>query len=230
LNQIFPTKAIDRIDPIAFDLDTGSALTRNFMCKPTLAYTIGDSRYLNITDRCTLRCGFCPKHCAGPRVQAFDLTLAQRPSVNEVIRAIGNVADYRECVFCGFGEPTLRLKALIEIATHIKANAGSVRVNSDGLANLVHKRNVLPELAGCVDALSVSMNTHTEALYERHCRPAVAGSYPAMLEFLRQAPRHIAAVSASAIDGLDGVDIEACRALAEQRGVHFKRRVLDVVG
>jgi len=70
----------------------------------------------------------------------------------------------------------------------------------------------------------------TETLYEQHCRPAIPGSYLAMLDFLPEAPRYIRDVSASAIDGLDGVDIDACRRLAEQRGARFKRSVLDVVG
>ncbi len=200
------------------------------MQKPVLAYTIGDKRYLNITDRCTLHCTFCPKYCRSPQVHAFDLSLPRRPEVGEIIDALGDPGDYREVVFCGFGEPTLRLKPLLEIATHIKNHNGRVRVNTDGLANLVHKHNVLPELASCVDALSVSMNADTETLYQQHCQPAMAGSYKAMLDFLRLAPVYINEVTATAIDGLDGVNIEACRQLASQRNVTFRRRVLDVVG
>ncbi|TCK19127.1 TatD family-associated radical SAM protein [Thiogranum longum] len=200
------------------------------MQTPVLAYTIGDKRYLNITDRCTLRCTFCPKYCTLPRVHEFDLSLAQRPETDDVINALGNPADYREVVFCGFGEPTLRLGPLLEIATHIKLHRGRVRVNTDGLANLVHKRNVLPELVGKIDALSVSMNTQNETLYQQHCQPALAGSFQAMLDFLELAPDYIESVTATAIDGLEGVNIEACRELATQRKVAFRKRVLDIVG
>lgn len=200
------------------------------MQKPILAYTIGDKRYLNITDRCTLHCTFCPKFCSIPQVHEIDLSLPQRPEVGEIVDALGDPADYREVVFCGFGEPTLRLKPLLEIATHIKNRNGRVRINTDGLANLVHKHNVLPELATCIDALSVSMNADTETLYQQHCQPALAGSYKAMLDFLQLAPDYINKVTATAIDGLDGVNIDACRQLAEQRKVAFRRRVLDVVG
>jgi len=200
------------------------------MQKPILAYTIGDKRYLNITDRCTLRCTFCPKHRASPQVHAFDLSLPQRPEVEDVIEALGNPEDYREIVFCGFGEPTLRLKPLLEIADYVRQHGGRVRLNTDGLANLVHKRNVLPELSGRIDALSVSMNAQNESTYQRHCQPALRGSYAAMLDFLQRAPDYIDDVTATAIDGLDGVDIDACKRLAEQRNVAFRRRVLDVVG
>jgi len=196
----------------------------------TISYTIGDRLYLNITDRCTLQCAFCPKHNGSNRVHDYDLTLDHRPSIEEIIASIDDPANYREVVFCGYGEPTLRLKVLLATARHIKADGGRVRINTDGLANLFHKRNVLPEMAPWVDALSVSMNVQHPALYARHCRPALPGSFEAMLDFLAEAPRHIADVTATAIDGLEDVDIDACRALAEQRGAKFRRRELDVVG
>jgi len=200
------------------------------MAAQTISYTIGDSLYMNITDRCTLECAFCPKHNGSNRVHDYDLTLDHRPSQDEIIQSLGNPADYRQVVFCGFGEPTLRLKVLLETARHIKRLGGRVRVNTDGLANLVHKRNVLPELATCVDALSVSLNAQNESVYQRHCLPALPGSYDAMLDFLATAPRYIGEVSATAIEGLDGVDIAACEALAKRHGVSFRRRELGRVG
>lgn len=195
-----------------------------------LSYVIGDSLYLNITDRCTLECAFCPKTQGILQVHDYDLTLDHRPSSQEIIEAIDDPAAYREIVFCGYGEPTLRLKVLLEVARHIKAHGGRVRVNTDGLANLANKRNVLPEMAECVDALSISLNAQNAQVYDRHCQPALAGSFDNMLEFVGEAPKYIKDVTATAIDGLEGVDIEACRALAEARGVKFRRRVLDVVG
>jgi TatD family-associated radical SAM protein len=200
------------------------------MTAQTISYTIGDRLYLNITDRCTLRCAFCPKHQGSHRVHEYDLSLDHRPSQAEIIAAIDHPEAYREVVFCGFGEPTLRLKVLLETARHIRRHGGRVRVNTDGLANLVHKRDVLPELGSCVDALSVSLNAQDAATYARHCRPALPGSYAAVLDFLERAPRWVAEVTATAIDGLPGVDIAACERLARERGVAFRRRVLDLVG
>ncbi|MCG6967803.1 MAG: TatD family nuclease-associated radical SAM protein [Chromatiaceae bacterium] len=196
----------------------------------TISYAIGDRLYLNITDRCTLQCAFCPKHNGSHRVHDYDLTLDHRPDVAEIIAALGDPTAYREVVFCGFGEPTLRLNVLLETAGHIRQAGGRVRINTDGLANLVHRRNVLPELATCVDALSVSMNAQDEQVYAQHCLPALPGSFEAMLDFLTLAPRYIADVSATAIAGLEGVDIAACEAIATRLGVKFRRRELDVVG
>ncbi|GAB6043244.1 TatD family nuclease-associated radical SAM protein [Endothiovibrio diazotrophicus] len=197
----------------------------------TIAYVIRDSLYLNITDRCTLACAFCPKTQGIKVVHDFDLTLDHRPEVAEIIAAIGDPARYRQVVFCGFGEPTLRLKVLLEVTRWIKARGGRVRINTDGLGSLANKRNILPELhdAG-VDALSVSLNGQDAAVYDRHCVPALAGSFQAVLDFLREAPSYIEEVTATAIDGLEGVDIAACERLATDLGVHFRARHLDVVG
>ena len=196
-----------------------------------IAYPIRNSLYLNITDRCTLECRFCPKHTEqGPVVHDFDLTLDHRPEIEEIINAIGNPGDYDEIVFCGFGEPTLRFKVLLDVAGWIKKHGGSVRVNTDGLASLVNKRDVLPEMQGLVDSLSVSMNAQNPVIYAQHCQPALPGSWEAMLDFLQKAPKYVPQVTATAIDGLEGVDIEACETLAKQRGVDFRRRELDTVG
>ena len=195
-----------------------------------ISYVIGDRLYLSITDRCTLECAFCPKTQGNCVVHEYDLSMDHRPDAKEIIAAIGDPKKYAEVVFCGYGEPTLRLKVLLQVARWIKEHGGRVRVNTDGLANLVHKHDVLPDMQGLVDALSVSMNAQDEALYERHCQPNLPGSFQAMLDFLRAAPRYVPQVTATAIDGLEGVDIAACRRLAEQQGVAFKTRHLDKVG
>jgi len=199
----------------------------------TIAYVIHDSLYLNITDKCTLRCRFCPKHNGSHRVHQYDLSLNHKPSLQDVTEAIdakGDVTQFKEVVFCGYGEPTLRLKELLALARHIKEKGAKVRLNTDGLANRVHKRNILPELANYVDAVSVSMNAQNALVYEQHCCPGLSGSYTAMLDFLKLAPNYIADVTATAINGLDGVDIQQCAALATQLGVKFRARQLDIVG
>ncbi len=198
--------------------------------KQTICYQIGDRLYLNITDRCTLACGFCPKTLGKPRVHEYDLGLEHLPSVAEIEKAIGDPRRYREIVFCGYGEPTLRLKVLVQVAKYIHGQGGKVRVNTDGLANLAYKRNVLPDLSAHVDTLSVSMNAQDEATYNRHCLPAMQGSFQAMLAFLEAAPRYIPEVIATAIEGLEGVDIAACGRQAKKLGVKFRKRTLNVVG
>ncbi len=196
-----------------------------------IAYRIDNRLYLSITDRCTLECAFCPKTQGDFTVRGYDLGMDHRPEAKEIIAAVGeDPAQYDEVVFCGYGEPTLRLKVLLEVARYVKSRGGRVRINTDGLANLVHKDDVLPEMAGCVDALSVSLNAQNETVYDRHCQPNLPGSYQAVLDFLRAAPHHVPQVTATAIEGLEGVDIAACEHLARELGVGFRARHLGIVG
>ncbi len=195
-----------------------------------ISYRIGNNLYLSITDRCTLECAFCPKTYGDMTVKGYDLAFDHRPTAEEIIASIDDPSRYDEVVFCGYGEPTLRLNVLLQVARHIKQQGGRVRVNTDGLCNLVHKHDTLPALGECVDALSVSLNAQNEEIYDLHCRPNLPGSYAAMLEFLRQAPNYIEDVTATAIDGLEGVDMAACEAIAKSMNVKFRRRILNEVG
>jgi TatD family-associated radical SAM protein len=195
-----------------------------------ISYQIGNNLYLSITDRCTLECAFCPKTYGDMSVKGYDLTFDHRPTAEEIIASIEDPARYDEVVFCGYGEPTLRLNLLLEVARHIKQQGGRVRLNTDGLCNLIHKHDTLPDLAECVDALSVSLNAQNKDIYDLHCRPNLPGSYEAMLEFLRRAPDYIPDVTATAVDGLEGVDIAACEAIAKSLKVKFRRRILNEVG
>ncbi|MES9968457.1 MAG: TatD family nuclease-associated radical SAM protein [Candidatus Thiodiazotropha sp.] len=195
-----------------------------------ISYQIGNNLYLSITDRCTLECAFCPKTYGDMRVKGYDLTFDHRPTAEEIIASIDDPARYDEVVFCGYGEPTLRLNLLLEVARYIKQHGGRVRLNTDGLCNLIHKHDTLPELGECVDALSISLNAQNKEVYDIHCRPNLPGSYEAMLEFLRRAPEYVADVTATAIDGLEGVDIAECEAIAKSMKVKFRRRILNEVG
>jgi TatD family-associated radical SAM protein len=195
-----------------------------------ISYQIGNNLYLSITDRCTLECAFCPKTQGRMTVKGYDLTFDHRPDVEEVIEAIDDPAKYAEVVFCGYGEPTLRLNVLLQVAKYIKSRGGRVRINTDGLSNLVHKNDTLPELGKYVDAISISLNAQNREIYDLHCHPNLPGSYEAMLKFLKQAPKYIPQVTATAIDGLEGVDIAACEKIAQDLQVEFRTRVLDQVG
>jgi TatD family-associated radical SAM protein len=196
----------------------------------TVAYELHGNCYLNITSRCTLRCDFCPKHNRTWEVQSYDLHLEHEPTAVEVIETMGDPRSYKEIVFCGLGEPTQRLDVLLEIAAYVKQYDIPVRINTDGLANLLYHRDVTTEMAAVVDKLSISMNAQNEEIYIRHTRPKLDGAFDAMLTFTTCAKEAGMNVSMTAIDGLEGVDISACRRIAERIGVDFRRRVLDEVG
>jgi TatD DNase family protein len=195
-----------------------------------IAYRIRNSLYLNITNRCTNVCTFCAKR-GDFHVKGHFLKLPGEPDVEQVIAEVGDPTAHDEVVFCGFGEPLLRLREVREIASLLKTKGARIRVNTDGLANLVHGRNVLPELAGLVDALSVSLNAPDAGTYARIC-PNRYGeeSFPSLLAFLREAPKFVPSVTATAV-ALPGLDHEAVRRLAESiEGVTFRLRDYNEVG
>lgn len=194
-----------------------------------IAYSIRNSLYLNITNRCTNTCIFCPKF-KDFTVKGHQLRLPHEPTAAEVLAAIGDPRGYDEVVFCGFGEPLLRLDLIKEVAARVKALGMKTRINTDGQANLVHGRNILPELAGLIDAISVSLNAAEAETYLEICNSRYgAAGFKAVQEFLRLAPAHIPSVTATAV-ALPGLDIQACRDLARELGVEFRARDYNEVG
>lgn len=193
-----------------------------------IAYRIRDSLYLNITNRCTSRCSFCVKFHSD-YVKGHNMRLTDEPSEDELKMAIGDPSAYKEVVFCGYGEPLLRLDLVKNVAQWIKEKGGYVRVNTNGHGNLIHKRNILPELAGIVDVLSISLDAQDEKTYNRICSPGFKGAYQGVIAFIREAKKHVPDVTATVVD-MEGVDVEMCRRITEELGVNFRVRKLDVVG
>lgn len=194
-----------------------------------IAYTIRNSLYLNITNRCTNSCTFCAKF-RDFTVKGHQLCLEREPSVVEVLAAIGDPSAYDEVVFCGYGEPLLRLDLVKEVAAMLKHSGMTVRINTDGQANLVHGRDILPELAGLVDSISVSLNAPDAATYQKICRSEFGErGYQAVKDFLRAATTHIPSVTATAV-AMPGIDIAACRRVSDELGVEFRERMYNEVG
>lgn len=197
---------------------------------PVYSYAAHGNLYLNVTSRCSLRCGFCPKFSNEWVVDGCDLRLRHEPTAAMVLAAVADPGAYGEIVFCGLGEPTLRLPVVLEVAQALRARGARIRLNTDGLGSHVHGRDITPELGRCIDAVSISLNAQDEATYKRHCRPRLPGSYAAVRDFIARARDHFPDVTVTAIEGLAGVDISACEDIARGLGVKFRKRVLDVVG
>jgi TatD DNase family protein len=196
--------------------------------KGEIAYKIRDSLYLNITNRCTNKCGFCVRYHTS-YVKGHNLRLESEPSAEELIDAIGDPKAYREVVFCGIGEPLLRLDVLKKTSAWVKHNGGRIRINTNGHGNLIHKRNILPELKGIVDSISVSLDADSSKKYEDICRPAFKGAFDAVLYFIKEAKKYIPEVKATVVD-IPEIDTEKCGAIARELGVQLMVRKFNVVG
>lgn len=194
-----------------------------------IAYRFKEALYLNITNRCTNDCTFCLRR-GRDGVAGQRLWLESEPGAEQVLEAVeehGDPRQFREIVFCGFGEPLLRAEVVREVAAALRERYPGVRlrVDTNGLGNLACGRDLLPDLRGLVDAMSISLNAHTAAEYERLCRPDPPGAFAALLAFAREAVRVIPEVTLTVVD-LPGLDLEACRRIAEELGAGFRVRRL----
>lgn len=208
--------------------------------KGKITYPIRDSLYVNLTNACTDRCVFCslsvPEFWKGegtsPFVKGHHLRITKDPSVDEVLAEVQAPERYEEIVFCGYGEPVLRLDALKEVARRLKARgARKIRLNTNGHANLIHRRSVAPELRGLIDEVSVSLNTPNAQQYLEICRPVFGlRTYEAIKDFIRECRDAGIAVTATVV-AMEGVDVEACRRVAEEElKVAYRVRAHNDVG
>lgn len=193
-----------------------------------IAYGIRDSLYLNITNRCTNRCSFCVRFHTS-FVKGHNLRLENEPSAEDVINAIGDPSPYKEIVFCGLGEPLMRLDVVKEVATWLKSKGSRVRINTNGHGNMIYKRNILPELEGLVDSMSISLDAEEKEKYDKVCKPDFKDSFEGVISFIREAKKHIPEVNVTVVK-LPDIDIEKCKKIAEDLGVGIRIRSYNVVG
>jgi len=190
----------------------------------TITYAIGNSLYLNITNRCTNKCGFCIRYKTKLFNSKHDLWLKKEPTTDEVIKAIGDPKKYKEIVFCGYGEPLMRLDAVKEISKWIKENGGKVRIDTNGHGNLINKRNILPELKGLIDSISISLDAQDAKTYEKICHPDFGeASFDAIIGFTKEAKASIPEVELTVV-GIPEIDVKAAKKLADDLGIPFRVR------
>jgi len=202
---------------------------------PSIVYPIRRSLYVNVTNDCTNRCTFCPRAQDGGElvVKGHDLRLDAEPSADEILTALAAARpqNYQEVVFCGFGEPTLRLDVVLQVARAVKDRWRlPTRLNTSGHGSVINRRDIVPELEGLIDAVSVSLNAPDAATYERLCRPTIPNAFQTVCDFLRACKSRIADVRATAV-AVPDLDLEAVRRLAEEElGVAFSVRQYNAVG
>ncbi|MFQ5481551.1 MAG: YchF/TatD family DNA exonuclease [Nitrospinaceae bacterium] len=199
----------------------------------TIAYQIRNSLYLNLTQRCTANCVFCTR-LTKPIVQGYNLALEREPTTEELWQSVGDPKRYDEVVFCGYGEPTLRLDVIKEVAAKIKAAGGRTRLNTNGHGNVIHRRNILPELKGLIDAVSISLNADNAEAYDAIVQPLRnfrGWIYEEVVTFIEDAKKYIPDVQATIVTHQKGVDEEKCETLAADNfGVNYRARRFNIVG
>ena len=195
----------------------------------TVTYAAGAAIYVNMTNRCPCACTFCLRHNKDHVFNSDSLWLDREPTVEEVFDSLNawNLTQYKEIVFCGYGEPTERLYDLLEVAKYIRTKSNiKIRINTNGLADLIWKESTAPKLAGLIDAVSISLNATNKEEYLRVVRPKFGiESYDAMLKFTKDCTAYVPSVIMTVVDVVTSAEEQAlCRKICESVGATLRIR------
>ena len=197
----------------------------------TILYPVKSGLYVNLTNRCPCACSFCIRKNGDGAYGSDSLWLEREPSFDEIKAAFASVdlSRFSEVVFCGYGEPTERLDVLLETARFVRALRPGlrIRVNTNGLSDLINGRPTASDFAGLVDEISVSLNAASAEEYVALCRPKFGlAAYDALLAFAGAAKRHVPSVVMTVVrtDALTAEKESACRAVCARLGVVLRVR------
>lgn len=198
----------------------------------TITYPVNKGLYINMTNRCPCSCTFCLRHNADGVYGSDSLWLDREPTVQEVCDSVDtwDLSHFSEVVFCGYGEPTERLEDLLLVAKHIKAKGNiPIRINTNGLADLIWEKQTAPELKGLVDTVSISLNTSSKEDYLKVVRPKFgAQSYDAMLRFAKDCTANVPNVVMTVVDVVTSKEEqEQCRKICEGIGANLRVRPFE---
>ena len=192
-----------------------------------IIYEVGNGLYVNLTNKCTNRCDFCVRKTK----DGFygDLWLDHEPSAQEVISELEktDLSSYSELVFCGYGEPTMRLEVLLAVAKYVRSVSQiTIRINTNGQGNLINGFDITPLFDGIIDGVSISLNTANARDYQALCHSDFGEmAYGALIEFAALCQKHVGKVALSVVETtISDSDIEKCKMIAKEAGVILKVR------
>lgn len=193
----------------------------------TITYEVGDSLYVNVTNRCTNRCSFCIRNNGDGAYGSDTLWLSREPMVDEIVDSVlsRDLSRYREIVFCGYGEPGLRIDDCRSAAILIKKNTKlPIRINTNGHSSLYYGTDT-SALYDVFDCVSISLNAPTEESYNAICKPLRAGAYSAMIDFTERVKRYVPTVILSVVkEFITEEELLECHRIADNLGVTLKVR------
>lgn len=197
-----------------------------------LSYEIGDSLYLNITNKCDCDCVFCIRLGQDEISGSGSLWLDHEPSAAEMIADLETrkLDTYSEFVFCGYGEPTESLEVLLEVAKWLKQKKPGtpIRLNTNGLCDLSHSKAVAPLLRGLIDSVSISLNAPSQERYSEVTQPLgkvnTDDAYDAMLAFAESCKANIPKIQFTVVDILTPEEIGRCKDIAAKMNIPLRVR------
>ena len=199
----------------------------------TISYEVGNNLYLNITNQCPCACTFCIRNHADGAYGSDPLWLEYEPSMEEIIADLSarDLDSYSEIVFCGYGEPTCRLDVLLETAQWLRTkltDSTRLRINTNGLGDLINSRSIADDLCAVIDVISVSLNAGTKDEYMKVTRPKYDNAFEAMQKFTADCVKNGSSeVVMSVVDVIPEEQITASREIAEKLGAKLRVRAFD---
>ena len=193
--------------------------------------TKGVTCYVNTTNRCPCACTFCLRQTK-EMMENNSLWLKEEPSKEMIIEEFKkyNLNDFKEIVFCGFGEPMERwddIKEVIDYIRSVKKNM-KIRINTNGLANDIYGRDVTPEYKGRFDTVSISLNAPTKEEFLELTRSKFGiSSFDDMLDFAKKFKAYVPNVVLTVVDIIGEEKIEACRKITDEIGVTLRVRPFE---
>lgn len=194
-----------------------------------ILYEVYDNLYVNLTNKCPCACTFCLRQTRDEMNHSGSLWLEREPGVEEVKAEFDkfDMQKYKEVVFCGFGEPTERLEDLLEIAAFVKDKFNKpIRINTNGLSDLIWQKDTAPMYKGLVDTVSISLNTpNKERYYELTRSKFGIDSYDAMLNFAGNVSKYVPHVVLSTVaTTLTEEEEKQCAQICKKLGVTYRIR------
>ena len=197
----------------------------------TILYPVGSHLYINLTNKCPCACTFCIRQNGDGAYGSDSLWLEHDPALEEVKAAFAawNLADFTELVFCGYGEPTEALDLLCETARFAKTLPGCppIRLNTNGLSDLIHGEPTAQRLAGLIDTVSISLNAGTKAEYLAVTRPKWSNAFEAMQQYAADVKQIVPHVMFTVVDVIPPEEITAAQAVADSLGIPLRVRKYD---
>ena len=194
----------------------------------TVTYIVDQALYVNVTNRCTNNCEFCIRKNGDGAYGSDSLWLEREPTEQEILDSVfsHDLSRFSEIVFCGYGEPSIRLDVCRSVALKIKERADiPVRINTNGHSTLYHGTDTASLYKDAFDCVSISLNTPSEQRYNEICKPVKDGAYRAMLAFADEVKKYVPTVILSVVrDFLTEAELTECRQIAASLGVSLKIR------
>lgn len=198
----------------------------------TILYKIHNGLYVNLTNKCPCRCSFCLREDKNSSSLYGDLWLEREPSVEEVKNEFlkCDLTEFDEIVFCGFGEPTMRLYDIFEICRFLRTITDlPIRINTNGMADLIHGKNTAPDFKGLIDIVSISLNTpNKERYFEITKNKFGIDSFDAVIDFARNVKPYVKKIVLSTVETtITKEEEEECRKIADEVGAVYRIREFE---